>query len=92
MKSYRKELWFKAPTRMAFINITSEIQECLRESGVKIRPRAILTTLYSRLFLSDLFIHGIGGAKYDAWTKLKGMGKHDAVANYIKQVEKLNRD
>ena len=29
MKSYRKELWFKAPTRMAFINITSEIHECL---------------------------------------------------------------
>ncbi len=35
MKSYRKELWFKAPKRRAFINITPEVTECLRESGVK---------------------------------------------------------
>ena len=32
MKSYRKELWFNAPTRVAFINITRDVQECLRES------------------------------------------------------------
>ncbi|NND96909.1 MAG: hypothetical protein HKN47_06225 [Pirellulaceae bacterium] len=31
----------------------------------KIRPRALLTTMYSRLILSDLFLHGIGGGKYD---------------------------
>jgi hypothetical protein len=36
--------------------------------GIKIRPRALITTMYSRLFLSDLFIHGIGGAKYDELT------------------------
>ena len=35
MKSYRKELWFDIPSRRAFINITSEVQTCLRESGVK---------------------------------------------------------
>lgn len=35
MKSYRKELWFKAPARRAFINITPEVTECLRESGIK---------------------------------------------------------
>lgn len=35
MKSYRKELWFNAPTRMAFINITAEVQGCLNESGVR---------------------------------------------------------
>ena len=35
MKSYRKELWFKAPKRRAFINITPEVNECLRESGIK---------------------------------------------------------
>ena len=33
-----------------------------------LRPRALLTTGYSRLILSDLFIHGIGGAKYDEVT------------------------
>jgi len=35
VKSYRKELWFKAPKRRAFINITPEVNECLRESGIK---------------------------------------------------------
>ena len=35
MKSYRKELWFNVPTRRAFINITRDVQTCLRESGVQ---------------------------------------------------------
>ncbi len=35
MKSYRKELWFEIPTRRAFLNITPEVNECLRQSGVK---------------------------------------------------------
>jgi len=35
MKSYRKELWFNIPTRRAFINITSQVNEALRESGIK---------------------------------------------------------
>lgn len=34
MKSYRKELWFNLPERMAFQNITSDIEACVRESGV----------------------------------------------------------
>lgn len=35
MKSHRKELWFEVPTRRAFINITPEVEEALRESGVQ---------------------------------------------------------
>lgn len=35
MKSYRKELWFHTPTRIAFINITPQIEACVRESTVK---------------------------------------------------------
>ncbi|HNX53801.1 MAG TPA: secondary thiamine-phosphate synthase enzyme YjbQ [Pontiellaceae bacterium] len=35
MKSYRKELWFKTPVRRAFINITSEVADALRESGIQ---------------------------------------------------------
>ena len=34
----------------------------------------------------------VGGAKHDAWSKLKGMSKDDAMQNYVKQVERLNRD
>jgi hypothetical protein len=37
----------------------------MKHKGVKIRSRALMTTLWARLILSDLFIHGIGGAKYD---------------------------
>ena len=40
----------------------------LKERGLKIRPKALLLTLYNRLFISDLFIHGLGGAKYDLVT------------------------
>jgi hypothetical protein len=36
--------------------------------GVKLRTRALTTTLYARLFLADLFLHGIGGGKYDELT------------------------
>jgi secondary thiamine-phosphate synthase enzyme len=35
MKSYRKELWFKVPTRRAFINITPEVENAVKESGVQ---------------------------------------------------------
>lgn len=35
MKSHRKELWFEAPTRRAFINITPQVEVVLRESGIK---------------------------------------------------------
>lgn len=40
----------------------------IEENGVKLRPRALSTTLFLRLFLADLFIHGIGGAIYDELT------------------------
>ena len=43
------------------------LQELARQ-GIRIRTRALTTTLFARVFLSDLFIHGIGGAKYDEMT------------------------
>ncbi len=35
MKSYRKELSFNIPSRRGFINITPQVEEALRESGIK---------------------------------------------------------
>jgi secondary thiamine-phosphate synthase enzyme len=35
MKSYRKELFFQIPTRREFINITPQVEEALRESGIQ---------------------------------------------------------
>jgi thiamine phosphate synthase YjbQ (UPF0047 family) len=51
MKSYRKELWFEVPTRRAFINITPQVNECLRESGIReglvlCNAKHIFTTLF----------------------------------------------
>jgi hypothetical protein len=40
----------------------------ISNSGMLLRPRALLTTMYARLILSDLFIHGTGGARYDQLT------------------------
>ena len=34
----------------------------------------------------------VGGAKHDAWGKLKGMNADEAMQGYIKQVERLNRE
>jgi hypothetical protein len=36
--------------------------------GIKLRTRALSTTLFARMVLSDIFLHGIGGAKYDQVT------------------------
>ncbi len=34
MKSYRKELWFDIKKRRELINITRDVNECLRNSGI----------------------------------------------------------
>ena len=34
MKSYREELWFNTPSRRAFVNITSQVEQCLKKSGI----------------------------------------------------------
>lgn len=40
----------------------------LERRGIKLRTRALITTMFARLMLGDLFLHGIGGAKYDQVT------------------------
>jgi secondary thiamine-phosphate synthase enzyme len=35
MKTYRKELWFNINTRRQLINITPQVEQCLKESGIK---------------------------------------------------------
>jgi secondary thiamine-phosphate synthase enzyme len=35
MKAYRKELWFNIPKRLDFVNITTQVESCLRESGIQ---------------------------------------------------------
>ncbi|HWB09818.1 MAG TPA: hypothetical protein VG826_11350 [Pirellulales bacterium] len=40
----------------------------LAERGIEFQTRALTTTLFARLLLGDLFVHGIGGGKYDQLT------------------------
>jgi len=35
MHSFRKELWFNVPGRRAYLNITPQVEECLRDSGIR---------------------------------------------------------
>jgi secondary thiamine-phosphate synthase enzyme len=35
MKTYRKTLTFELPRRRQLVNITGQVEECLRESGIK---------------------------------------------------------
>lgn len=35
MRSYREELWFNTPTRVAFVRITDQIAAAVRKSGVR---------------------------------------------------------
>jgi hypothetical protein len=40
----------------------------LEQRGLKVRSRALTNTLFARIFIADLFMHGIGGGKYDELT------------------------
>jgi len=35
MKHYRQEIWIETPKRRCFLNITPQVNECLRTSGIK---------------------------------------------------------
>ena len=35
MKSYKKELWFNTTKRREYINITRDVEKCLKESGIQ---------------------------------------------------------
>ena len=67
-----------APTELASIRLQcdrrlsawSQQYQIWSGDGVCIRPRALMTTLFLRLFVGDLFVHGIGGGIYDELTDL----------------------
>jgi hypothetical protein len=50
------------------IEAAHELRDRLMQTGLVVRPRALTLTMYVRLFVADLFVHGIGGALYDRIT------------------------
>ena len=79
MKSYRKELWFDVPERRGFINITPQVQECLRESGIQ-EGLCLVNAMHitASVFINDdeRGLH----ADYEKW--LEALAPHAPVSQY----------
>lgn len=46
-------------------NKKQQLLEILRKNKCVIRPKAVTLTLFARLYLADLFVHGIGAGNYE---------------------------
>jgi hypothetical protein len=65
METLRVELPISADTSPSkWVDALSRMEE----HQLRLRPRAVITTLVSRLLVADVFVHGIGGAAYDRLT------------------------
>jgi len=79
MKSYRKELWFHIPSRRGFVNITSQVEEAVRESGIK-DGMVLINAMHisASVFIND-DEHGLH-QDYEKW--LEKLAPHDPVDQY----------
>ena len=80
MKSYRKELWFNIPARRAFVNITSQVETCLRESGI----REGLLLCNAMHITASVFINDDESGllnDYERW--LEQLAPHEPVSQYL---------
>jgi len=80
MKSYRKELWFNVPYRRGFINITPQVENCLRESGI----REGLVLVNAMHITASVFINDDESglhADYETW--LEQLAPHEPVDGYL---------
>jgi secondary thiamine-phosphate synthase enzyme len=80
VKSFRKELWFDVPGRRGFINITSQVDECLRESGI----REGLCLVNAMHITASVYINDDepGLIKdYERW--LEELAPHEPVGQYL---------
>ena len=80
MKSYRKELWFNVPSRRALINITPQVQECLRESGIQ-EGLCLVNAMHitASVFINDDDESGLH-QDYEKW--LEGLAPHAPIRQY----------
>jgi secondary thiamine-phosphate synthase enzyme len=89
MKSFRKELWFEVPSRRAFINITSEIEEYVRESGI----REGLVLVNAMHITASVFINDDeAGLHHDFDTWLEKLAPHEPISQYRHNVAEDNAD
>jgi len=79
MKSLRKELWFNAQTRVAFINITKDVSKAVKESGVK-EGLCLVNAMHitASVFIND----DESGLHQDYQDWLEKLAPHDPVSHY----------
>ncbi len=79
MKSYRKELWFDIPSRRGFVNITSQVEAALRDSGIK-EGMALVNAMHisASVFIND----DERGLHHDFEVWLEGLAPHAPVGQY----------
>jgi secondary thiamine-phosphate synthase enzyme len=89
MKTYRKELWFTIPTRLGFVNITPEVEECLRESGIR-EGLALVNAMHitASVFVND-DERGLLG-DFETW--LEKLAPHAPVSQYRHNSGEENAD
>ncbi len=79
MKSFRKELWFQIPSRRGYVNITPQVEDCLRESGV----REGLVLVNAMHITASVFINDDeSGLHQDFEHWLEGLAPHEPVSGY----------
>ncbi|HSO09489.1 MAG TPA: secondary thiamine-phosphate synthase enzyme YjbQ [Desulfoprunum sp.] len=79
MKSYRKELWFEIPARRGFRNITGQVEECLRESGIQ---EGLLLCNAMHITASVFINDDESGLHHDYEVWLEKLAPHAPVAQY----------
>lgn len=79
MKSYRKEFWFNLPTQRGFINITPQVDECLRESGIH-EGLCLVNTMHitASVFIND----DESGLHHDYEKWLERLAPHEPIDQY----------
>lgn len=79
MKSFRRELWFELPTRRGFVNITSEVAACLRESGIQ---EGLLLVNAMHITASVFINDDESGLHRDYERWLEQLAPHEPVSHY----------
>lgn len=79
MKSYRRELYFQLPTRRGFVNITPQVVECVKESGVK----EGLVLVNAMHITASVFINDDESGLHQDYEKwLEQLAPHEPVSKY----------
>lgn len=79
MQSYHKELWLHVPTRRAFVNITPQVEECLRESGIQ---EGLLLCNAMHITASVFINDDESGLHHDYEQWLERLAPHEPIDQY----------